>query len=63
MADASIEIHVIAHEVLAVTRPLTGRDLRGSFPENLIRVSKPARESDHDSFAPAFLLESGRIQL
>ena len=35
VADASIEIHVIAHEALAVTCPLTGKDLRGSFPEDV----------------------------
>lgn len=34
VADAAIEIHVTAHEALAVTCPLTGKDLRGSFPEN-----------------------------
>lgn len=35
VADASIEIHVTAHEALAVTCPLTGKDLRGSFPEDV----------------------------
>ena len=35
VADASIEIHVTAHEALAVTCPLTGKALRGSFPEDV----------------------------
>ena len=35
VADAVIEIHVTAHEALAVTCPLTGQNLRGSFPEDV----------------------------
>ena len=35
VADAAIEIHVTAHEALAVTCPLTGKALRGSFPEDV----------------------------
>lgn len=35
VADAAIEIHVTAHEALAVTCPLTGKKLRGSFPEDV----------------------------
>lgn len=32
VADAAIEIHITAHEALDVTCPLTGKNLRGSFP-------------------------------
>lgn len=35
VADATIEIHVTAHEALAVNCPLTGKQLRGSFPEDV----------------------------
>ena len=35
VADAAIEIHVTAHEALSVTCPLTGKALRGSFPEDV----------------------------
>ena len=35
VADATIEIHVTAHEALTVTCPLTGKNLRGSFPEDV----------------------------
>lgn len=35
VADAAIEIHVTAHEALSVTCPLTGKNLRGSFPEEV----------------------------
>ena len=35
IADATIEINVTAHEALAVTCPLTGKELRGTFPENV----------------------------
>lgn len=35
VADASVEIHITAHEALAVTCPLTGKDLRGAFPEDV----------------------------
>jgi len=35
VADATIEIHITAHEALVVTCPLTGKNLRGSFPEDV----------------------------
>ena len=35
VADATIEINVTAHEALAVTCPLTGKDLRGTFPKDV----------------------------
>ena len=35
VADAAIDIHVTAHEAIAVTCPLTGKALRGSFPEDV----------------------------
>lgn len=35
VADAAIEICVTAHEALAVTCPLTGKELRGMFPEDV----------------------------
>ena len=46
VADAAIDIHVTAHEALAVTCPLTGKALRGSFTEDvkgLIQYGKKLR--------------------
>ena len=35
VADAAIEICITAHEALAITCPLTGKNLRGTFPEDV----------------------------
>ena len=35
VADASVEIHVTAHEAMEVCCPLCGKELRGTFPEEV----------------------------